>query len=57
MLPDIDADDGDVSEERILVGGGDHLKTLGGRVKSLHIAVNPTDPKSAKRKTHEPSPA
>lgn len=57
MLPDINADDGDVGEERILVGGGNNLKTLGGRVKSLHIAVNPTDPKSAKRKTHEPSPA
>ena len=29
MLPDVDADDGDVAEERVLVGGGDDLELLG----------------------------
>ena len=29
MLPDVDADDGDVAEERVLVRGGDDLEFLG----------------------------
>ena len=36
VLPDIDADDGDVSEERVLVSGGHDLKTLVRGVVSLH---------------------
>lgn len=35
MLPDIDADDGGVGQERVLVGGGDDLKHLGGGVVAL----------------------
>ena len=29
MFPDVDADDGDVAEERVLVRGGDDLELLG----------------------------
>ena len=29
VLPDVDADDGDVRQERVLVGGGDDLELLG----------------------------
>lgn len=29
MLPDVNADDGGVGQERVLVGGGDDLETLG----------------------------
>lgn len=35
MLPDVDTNDGDMSQERILVGGGDDLETFGGRVETL----------------------
>ena len=35
VLPDVDADDGDVGQERVLVGRGRQLKTLGGRVQAL----------------------
>ena len=36
VLPDIDADDGNVSEERVLVSGGHNLKTLVRGVVSLY---------------------
>lgn len=39
MLPDVDADEGDVCEERVLVRGGDNLEALGGRVEALQSAV------------------
>lgn len=35
VLPDVDADDGDVREERVLVGGGGDLETLRLRVHAL----------------------
>ena len=35
VLPDVDADDGDVRQERILVGGGRDLDHLGRRVVAL----------------------
>ena len=35
MLPDVDADDGDVRQERVLVGGGDDLELLGVLVSGL----------------------
>jgi hypothetical protein len=40
MLPDIDADDGDMGQERILVGSGDDLQALGGGVQALHKDEN-----------------
>lgn len=36
MLPDVDADDGDQVEERVLVGRSRNFKTLVGRVHSLY---------------------
>ncbi len=38
MLPNVDTDDGDMGQKRVLVSGGDDLKTLSGGVKSLEIA-------------------
>ena len=35
MLPDVDTDDGDVSQKRVLVGGGRDLKSLGDGVDTL----------------------
>ena len=35
VFPNIDADDGDVRQERILVGGGRDLETLGRGVQAL----------------------
>ena len=35
MLPDIDTNDGDEGEERVLVSGGRDLETLGGGVQAL----------------------
>ena len=35
MLPDIDTNDGDEGEERVLVSGGGDLETLGGGVQAL----------------------
>ena len=35
VFPDIDTDDGDMSEERILVSSGDNLKDLVARVQTL----------------------
>ena len=35
MLPDIDTNDGDEGEERVLVSGGGDLETLGGGVQTL----------------------
>ena len=37
MLPDIDANDGNMSQERILVRSGDDLQALGGRVQTLYV--------------------
>jgi len=34
VLPDVDADDGNMAEERVLVGGGSDLEMLGGRIQS-----------------------
>ena len=35
MLPDVDTDDGDVSQKGVLVGGGRDLKNLGDGVDTL----------------------
>jgi len=35
VLPDINADNGDKVEQRVLVGGGGNLQTLGGGVEAL----------------------
>ena len=40
VLPDVDADDGDMGQERVLVGGRRQLKTLGGRVQALSQTVS-----------------
>ena len=40
VLPDVDADDGDMGQERVLVGRGRQLKTLGGRVQALLQTVS-----------------
>ena len=45
MLPDIDTNDGDEGEERVLVSGGGDLETLGGGVQTLqrkmsHIVIS-----------------
>lgn len=37
MFPDIDTDDGDKGEERVLISSGRDLETLGGRVQALEI--------------------
>lgn len=39
MLPDVDADDGDQVQERVLVRSGGNLQTLGGRVESLKVEM------------------
>lgn len=41
MLPDVDADDGDVREERVLVRRSGDLEALSSRVQPLH-ATNPS---------------
>ena len=58
MLPDIDADDGDVREERVLVRRGDDLEALGRRVKTLRAGladINDSGGKDAER-TSQPQP-
>lgn len=40
MLPDVYADDRDVSQEGVLVGGGGDLKTLGRKVQALAEIVS-----------------
>ena len=40
VLPDIDTDDGDVSEERVLVSGSGNLETLSGGVQTLQSAYS-----------------
>ena len=61
MLPDIDADDGDVRQERILVGSGGDLEDLQGGVVAL--SHTKTDDWYAsmedrtRQGTHEPAPA
>jgi hypothetical protein len=37
VLPNVNANDGDVREERILVGRGDNLELASGRVNALMI--------------------
>ena len=59
MLPDVDADDGDVRQERVLIGGGGDLDLLGGRVQALQERESQIAPIGAQRKTgtYEPAPA
>jgi hypothetical protein len=40
VLPDVDTDDGDQVQERVLVSGGGNLQTLGGGVQSLKAKIN-----------------
>ncbi len=56
MLPNVNADDGDMREERILVGRGDNLKLASGRVKALMIQ-NQSRHCGLCIGTHEPTPA
>lgn len=37
MLPDVDTDDRDQVQERVLVSGGGDLQTLGGGIESLKV--------------------
>lgn len=37
MLPDVNTNDGDMGQERILVRRGDNLQSLAGGVQSLHV--------------------
>ena len=39
MLPDVDANDGDVAQERILVGSGDDLELVIRRVYTLPSTI------------------
>ena len=40
VLPDVDTDDGDQVQERVLVSGGGNLQTLCGRVQPLKAKKN-----------------
>lgn len=60
VLPDVHADDGDVGQEGVLVGGGDDLEDLGLGVVSLEaeeyaLSFCARDTQSGG--THEPAPA
>ena len=59
MLPEVDADDGGVAEEGVLVSGRHGLELLGSRVESLRINGTPSAPSPPRqlRGTHEPSPS
>jgi len=46
MLPDIDTNDGDMGQERILVGSGDNLQALGGGVQAQPSPSRPLNTKS-----------
>ena len=39
MLPDINANDGGVGQERVLVSGGSDLKTFGAGVNALNMVT------------------
>ena len=59
MLPDVDADDGDVRQERVLVRGGGDLDLLGGRVQALQGITDRIAPVGQQRKakrTSQPQP-
>ena len=59
MLPDVDADDGDVRQERVLVGGGGDLDLLGGRVQALRASqtqITPIGQQTKARRTSQPQP-
>lgn len=56
MLPDINANNWGVREERILVGGGDDLKTLGGCVDALDIRINCSSSHIIENLTSQPHP-
>ena len=40
MLPNIDTDDRDVSEQRVLVRRGCNLETFGGRIHALNAGMS-----------------
>ena len=40
VFPDVDTDDGDQVQERVLVSSGGNLQTLGGEVESLKAKTN-----------------
>ena len=59
MLPDVDADDGDVRQERVLVRGGGDLDLLGGRVQALQgseIQIAPICEQRKTGRTSQPQP-
>lgn len=62
MLPNVDADDGNVREEGVLVGGGDDLERALCRVNSLHtthtslVSDSHNITKRGKKRTSHPQP-
>jgi hypothetical protein len=58
VLSDIDTDDGDEAEERVLVGRSGDLEALSLGVVSLHLPLNhPFQISKQMRKTYEPTPS
>jgi len=55
VLPDVDANDGDMGEERILVSRSYNLQTLGGGIVALGEGRQQLK-RSDGMKTHEPAP-
>jgi hypothetical protein len=54
MFPDVDTNEGDEGKERVLVGRGVNLKTLGGRVQTLSHSMSMTSCRNGS--TNEPTP-
>jgi hypothetical protein len=57
MLPDVDADDGCVRDQRVLIRGGDNLKGLVDWTVALWQQFKPAGTMPKKNETHEPAPA
>ena len=56
MLPDINTDDGNVTEEWILVGSGNNFKCLGRRVETLIKYGRLNIPSNTIKHTSQPHP-
>ena len=56
VLPDVDADEGDVAEERVLVRGGGELDALGGGVVALQEGEYGDRSAGARTRTSQPQP-
>lgn len=58
MLPDVDADDRDVGQEGVLVGGGGDLEAFVGGVVALRSQISISSCTSKiERRTYNPAPA